>query len=179
VAAFVEQAVELPGPLYLRLGRDDVPMLPVGAPRIGQAQWLRSGSAVAILACGSQAIAAALDAADLLGADGIDAGVVNVHTLKPLDTGAVLAAAETGLVATVEEHWIGGGLGGAVAELLARELPTRMVTIGVPDAFVEEVGDHRDLLAHVGIHGPAIADAVSAALGARSRANHHQHIGRT
>lgn len=160
VEAFVRQAIDLPGPLYLRLGRDSAPMLEAPVPRLGEAQWLRTGSDVSLLACGPPAIAAALEASAMLGRHGVESSILNVHTIKPLDADAVRRAALTRLVVTVEEHWTGGGLAGAVAELLAREQPTRMVTIGVEDSFVEVVGDHADLLQHTGIQANEITRRV-------------------
>jgi transketolase len=164
VTACVQAAVELPGPLYLRLGRAADLELPGPPPVLGQAQWLRSGSDLAIVACGPHPVAAALAAAGALATQGIQAAVVNLHTIKPLDVEAVLRAAATGLVVSVEEHWLGGGLAGLLAETFAAHLPTRLVAIGVPDAFVDIVGDHEHLLDQLGIEPVAIARAATEAL---------------
>jgi transketolase len=92
--------------------------------------------------------------------------VLNVHTLKPLDTATLLASAgATGLVVTVEEHWRAGGLGGAVAEALAEVLPVPVHRIGLPDAFVPVAGSQRFLLDHAGVTSTAIAVKVRATLG--------------
>lgn len=104
-------------------------------PRIGTADVLREGSDVTVIACGSM-VAEALLAAGQLHREGIQVRVINMHTIKPLDRDAVLAAAEeTGGIVTAEEHHVAGGLGGAIAELLAHEHPTRMRLVGLPDEF--------------------------------------------
>lgn len=129
---------DIDGPVYLRLGgRMEEP--PVGDPdapfEAGRAVQLRAGGDVAILACGAL-VRPALDAAARLATAGIAARVLNVHTIKPLDREAILRAAEeTGAIVTAEEHHLTGGLGGAVAELLALERPTRMRMVGMPDQF--------------------------------------------
>jgi transketolase len=145
VPADVDQAykatlatLDIDGPVYLRLGGrieepsvtgEDSAFVP------GEAQVLREGNDLAIIACGSM-VAPALQAADTLRAHGIAARVLNLHTLKPFDRDAVLAAAwETRGIVTAEEHHLVGGLGGAVADLLAVERPTRMRMIGMPDEF--------------------------------------------
>lgn len=128
---------DIDGPVYLRLGGrvEEPPVNPPGQPfRLGRATLLRPGGDIAIIACGAL-VAAALQAADTLAAEGIAAQVINMHTIKPLDHEAILAAAATGRIVTAEEHHLTGGLGGAVAELLARELPTRMRMVGMPDEF--------------------------------------------
>lgn len=154
----IAQSLDLPGPLYLRLGRKATPPLQAGPTRLGHAQPLRAGGDLAILACGPHPVLAALRAADLLAADGIAAAVVNVHTLKPLDVTAVVAAARrVRAVITVEEHWRAGGLGGAVAETLGEHAPTRLARIGMPDTFAAEVGGQEHLLDHYGITGERIA----------------------
>ncbi|MDP6709565.1 MAG: transketolase C-terminal domain-containing protein [Alphaproteobacteria bacterium] len=129
---------DLDGPVYVRLG-GRVPETVVtpadGTIRIGQADTLRNGDDVTVIACGAL-VAPALEAADALSAEGVGVRVLNMHTIKPLDEDAVLAAAaETGRVVTAEEHHLTGGLGGAVAELLAVRQPTRMRMIGMPDEF--------------------------------------------
>lgn len=128
---------ERPGPAYLRLGRNPVPVLFDETYRfaVGRNVVLRAGSDVAIFACGIM-VWAALEAADLLAAEGVDAAVVNAATIKPLDAENVLALARaTGAVVTAEEHSVIGGLGGAVAELLAEEHPVPVIRVGVRDRF--------------------------------------------
>lgn len=152
--AFVEQSVELPGPLYLRLGRKPTPLLEgVETPRIGRAQMLREGSGdVLIVCCGPHPTLAALEAAQALSAT-----VLNMHTIKPLDIESLLECAQTAShVITVEEHWLAGGLGGAVAEALAEHLPMRVSRIGVGDTFVGVVGNHDQLVSHYGITAETI-----------------------
>lgn len=164
--AAVEESVDLPGPLYLRLGRKATPPLPAAEPtRIGVAQVLRSGGDVLLVACGPHPVLAALAAADRLAAQGVDAAVLNMHTVKPLDTERLCAhAAGVPLVVTVEEHWCSGGLGGAVAETLAEHAPARVLRIGVADVFATEAGNHDALVTHHGITADAIVTRVLRAL---------------
>ncbi|MBQ4560516.1 MAG: transketolase family protein, partial [Lachnospiraceae bacterium] len=104
---------------------------------IGKGIVLREGKDVTIIATGLE-VAETLAAADMLAADGIEAKVINIHTIKPLDEELVIAAAkETGKVVTVEEHSVIGGLGSAVADVLAEKAPTKMLKIGVNDTFGE------------------------------------------
>lgn len=165
--ALVRQALELPGPVYLRLGRNATPDLPASDEvRIGTAQTLRQGNDITIAACGAYPVLAALEAAETLAAEGIEASVLHVHTVKPLDTATLAAAASvTGTVITVEEHWRAGGFGAAVAETLTELLPVRVLRIGMPDEFVPVSGSQRYLLERGGISSPAIADRARSALG--------------
>ncbi|HET6210088.1 MAG TPA: transketolase C-terminal domain-containing protein [Jatrophihabitans sp.] len=160
--ALFEQCRELPGPVYLRLGRIATPELPVAAApiRIGQAQILRQGSDVLLVCCGPHPVLLSLQAAEALAERGIQAAVLNMHTVKPLDE---LALAGSRPVVTVEEHWRSGGLGGAVAEALA-ETGRRVLRVGVPDRFVSMAGDQQYLLDRCGVSVPAIQDAVLRAL---------------
>jgi transketolase len=173
--AFVEQSVHLPGPLYVRLGRKPSPAVPTsGAPVIGKAQTLREGGDVALACCGPYPVLACLAAADVLAGQGIEATVLNMHTLRPFDTEAVVAAARPAeLVVTVEEHWRYGGLGGAVAETLAEAAPTRVLRLGMPDQFADEVGNQEHLLEHYDITAERVVRTVRAGLDrtARSGAN--------
>jgi len=152
--AAVRQSLELPGPVYVRLGRGPTPPLPGGhePPVIGRAQVLRAGGDVAVVALGALPVHAALRAAEELAGLGVAAGVLNLHTLKPLDVAGLLAAAEPArVVITVEEHWRVGGLGAAVAETLAEMLPTRVLRVGMPDTFATVAGDPAHLLQRYGI----------------------------
>ena len=129
---------EIDGPVYICLG-GRVPEPAVTEPdapfRVGRADLLHDGDDVAIIACGCL-VAEAVAAARALGQDGVAARVLNMHTIKPLDVAAILAAAaETKGIVTAEEHRVTGGLGGAVAELLARENPTPMRMVGMADEF--------------------------------------------
>ena len=138
--AAVKAAIEYEGPVYLRFGRLAVPVINDPASyrfEIGKGITMREGKDVTIIATGLE-VSESLEAAKLLEADGISAEVINIHTIKPLDTELVVAAAKkTGKVVTVEEHSIIGGLGGAVAEVLAEQAPTKMLRIGVNDTFGE------------------------------------------
>ncbi len=157
------QSLDLPGPVYLRLGRGATAPLGRGPTRIGTAQQLRAGSDIAIFSCGPHPVLAALRAADQLARHGIDAAVVNLHTLKPLDVTAIVAAARgVAGVITVEEHWRSGGLGSAVAETLAEHVPTRVHRIGMPDSFAQVVGDQDYLTGYYGISDPEITAAALA-----------------
>jgi transketolase len=154
------------GPVYVRLGgRVEEPVVtPANASfRVGKADLLREGNDVAVIACGCL-VAPALEAADDLAEQGVGVRVLNMHTIKPLDQHAVLAAAETGGIVTAEEHHLSGGLGGAVAELLARERPTRMRMIGMPDEFAV-VGPTDKVRERYTMSRPSIRDACLALAG--------------
>jgi transketolase len=166
--ALVEQSMQLPGPLYLRLGRKATPPLPPTAPptELGRVQTLRRGGDVAVLACGPLPIRAALAAAEDVAADGIEATVANVHTIKPLDTSGLLdVVGDATLVVTVEDHWRTGGLGGAIAEALAETTPRPLVRVGIPDTFAGLAGDHEYLLDHYGVSAEAVAAQIRKTFG--------------
>jgi transketolase len=169
--AFVEQSLSLDGPLYVRLGRQPSPSLPTAAPPvIGRAQTLREGGDVLLVSCGPYPVLACLAAADVLAGFGIEATVLNMHTLRPFDTEALVAAARTAsLVVTHEEHWRGGGLGGAVAEALAEAAPTRVLRLGMPDQFVDAVGNQEYLVEHYDLTAEHVVRAVRTALDNASR----------
>ncbi|MBO5564534.1 MAG: transketolase family protein [Lachnospiraceae bacterium] len=137
--ACVKAALDLDGPVYLRLGRAAVPVIN-GADyhfEIGKGQLLKEGKDVTIVATGLL-VSICLEAAELLKNEGIDAEVINICSIKPLDEELILAsAAKTGRVVTAEEHLIAGGLGGAVAEVLSAKLPTKLTRIGMEDRFGE------------------------------------------
>jgi transketolase len=153
--------LDIDGPVYLRLGgrMEDAPVNDAGTPfRLGRASLLRAGNDLAIIACGAM-VDAALRASDSLRQEGIAARVLNMHTIKPLDRDAILAAAhETRGIVSAEEHHLTGGLGGAVAELLAIEKPTRMRMIGMPDEFAG-IGPTGKLRAKYGMSAEAIVAA--------------------
>lgn len=156
---FTLAAAEFEGPIYLRFGRAKVPTLysPEHRVRIGRADRLREGKDVSLIACGVM-VNEALKAADLLAQQGISADVINCATVKPLDRETILeSAARTGAVVTAEEHNILGGLGGAVAELLAEEHPTPMRRVGVEDMFGQS-GTASQLLKEYGLTAENIAD---------------------
>ena len=153
--------LDIDGPVYMRLGgRVEEP--PVTDPlvpfRLGQATQLRAGRDVTVIACGCM-VEMAVRAARTLASEGIGVRVLNMHTIKPLDREAILqAAAETRGIVTAEEHHLTGGLGGAVAELLVVEHPTRMRLVGMPDDFAV-VGPTVPLRAKYGMSAEAIAAA--------------------
>jgi len=138
--AAVRAAVEHDGPVYLRFGRLATPVIndrPDYKFELGKGVVLREGKDVTIIATGL-CVAESLAAADMLANDGIDAKVINIHTIKPLDEELVIAAAkETGKVVTVEEHSVIGGLGSAVCDCLSQNLPTKVLKIGMNDTFGE------------------------------------------
>ena len=156
--AAVKAAYEHVGPVYLRFGRLAVPVINDNADykfEIGKAITLREGTDVTIIATGLE-VSESLAAAEKLAADGIDAKVINIHTIKPLDEDLVVAAAkETGKVVTVEEHSIIGGLGGAVCECLAEKAPVPVKRIGIHDVFGES-GPALELLHKYGLDAEGI-----------------------
>ncbi len=135
-AEMTQWAAEVSGPVYLRLGREKSAILPNATLKLGKAQELRHGTDVTIIANGYM-VAKVLEAAELLAQDGVFAQVLNMHTVKPLDAEAILSAAKTtGRIVTVEEHQVAGGLGSAVAEVVAQSgLPVKMRILGVEDKF--------------------------------------------
>jgi transketolase len=153
--------LDIDGPVYLRLGgrTEEPPVSDPQAPfRLGRAVQLRPGNDLTVIACGAL-VEMALRASDALGREGIAVRVLNMHTIKPLDRDAILAAAaETRGIVTAEEHHLTGGLGGAVAELLAVEHPARMRMVGMPDTFAV-VGPTVALRAKYGMSAEAIAGA--------------------
>ncbi len=157
----IEAMAEHQGPCYVRTGRNKVPVIfgPDYAFKIGKAHVFNEGKDAAIIATGIM-VAEALKARDLLKTDGIDAGVINMSTIKPIDIQAVLAAAKRcGAIVSAEEHSIIGGLGGAVAEALSEFAPVPMVRIGIKDAFGTS-GDQEGLLRHYGLSAGDIVAAV-------------------
>jgi transketolase len=125
------------GPAYMRVGRVPTPVVTKAEDEfvIGKANTLRQGSDVTLIACGVM-VSKALTAAEVLAKDGIEAEVINMHTIKPLDKEAILkSVGKTGAVVTAEEHSVVGGLGGAVAEFLAGTKPVPVQIVGSPDRF--------------------------------------------
>lgn len=153
--------LDIAGPVYIRLGGrlEEPPVTNPTAPfRLGRATQLRAGSDVTVIACGCM-VEMALRASQTLASEGIGVRVLNMHTIKPLDREAILqAAAQTRGIVTAEEHHLAGGLGGAVAELLAVEHPTRMRLVGMPDDFAV-VGPTGPLRAKYGMSAEAVAVA--------------------
>ena len=161
-------AARMWGPVYLRFGRESVPnYTPMDLPfEIGKAQIFRSGNDLTLIGAGHMTFHC-LEAALLLEQEGIDARVLNMHTIKPLDVDAVVTAArETGAVVTAEEHQIYGGLGGAVAEALATRHPVPMEMVGVADRFGES-GEPEELMKAFGLTTGDIVAAAHRALARR------------
>ena len=165
--AAVKAAIEYEGPVYLRLGRLAVESVNNNDDytfEIGKSITLREGSDITVIATGLL-VGEAVKAADALKNEGISVRVIDMHTIKPLDKEAVLKAAkETGKIITAEEHNVIGGLGDAVASVLAEELPTPLVKIGVNDEFGHS-GPAVDLLKQFGLCASHIEEVVKKALG--------------
>jgi transketolase len=161
--AAIRIAATTPGPFYVRLGRLDIPQIYPNNEgfALGSSRLLRYGCDVTIIACGIE-VYLALEAAEKLAESGIDAEVIDAFSLKPLDNKTILeSVTKTGRVLTVEEHSIYGGLGSAVAELLAenRDINPRYGRIGVKDSFGTS-GGYDELFAAYGLNSEAITAAV-------------------
>lgn len=155
---------EFQGPAYMRTARLATPVFEEDYPfEIGKANVLREGKDVAIFACGLM-VAEALKAAELLADEGVDAAVINVHTIKPIDTSCVTEYAQKcGKVVTVEEHSVIGGLGDAVAEVLMGKVNCKFKKIGVNDQFGQS-GKAADVLREYGLTGEQIAASIKEVL---------------
>lgn len=165
--AAVRAAAEYDGPVYLRLGRLAVPVF--NDPEnykfeMGKGVVMKEGTDVSIFATGLE-VNEAIGAAKLLEADGINAEVINIHTIKPIDKELVAASAKkTGKVVTVEEHSVIGGLGSAVCEALSETVPTPVLRIGVNDVYGES-GPAKALIAKYGLDSEGIYKKVKEYLG--------------
>jgi transketolase len=165
LAKLLPQVAEWPGPVYFRMNRNDVPLVfdESYAPVIGKTIALRSGGDVTII-CNGMMVSRSLEAADLLAGEGISAAVLEMHTVKPLDTEAILASAEaTGALVTAEEHSIIGGLGGAVAETISDACPVPLKRVGVADRFTE-TGPYHAILDRYGLSVAHVVAAAKAAV---------------
>ena len=162
--AAVRAAIEHEGPVYIRFGRAAVPVFndtPDFKFEIGKGKVVREGKDVTIVATGI-CVDSAMGAAEKLAAEGIDAEVINICTIKPLDEELILASAKkTGKVVTVEEHSVIGGLGSAVCECLAEKLPTPVKKIGMYDVFGES-GSAAALVAKYGLDAEGVYNSVKA-----------------
>jgi transketolase len=169
VTKLLPQIAAWPGPVYVRLNRNDVPVV-FGddyMPELGRAAVLRRGVDVTLVGTGIM-LSRCLEAADLLALKGIDARVIDVHTIKPLDAEVLIVAAqETGAMVTAEEHTIIGGLGGAVAEALSSACPVPVERVGVRDTFATS-GPYDALLEHLGLTAQAVVEAALRAIGAKT-----------
>lgn len=164
--AAVEAAINYNGPVYIRFGRLPVAVINDNADykfEIGKGVKLCDGQDVTIVANGLM-VERALEAKELLAAEGISASVINMHTVKPLDTELLLAEAKkTGAIVTTEEHNVLGGLGSAVAEALSEAYPVPVIKHGVPDKFGKS-GAGKDLLEYFGLNAQGIVEKVKVAL---------------
>ena len=165
--AAVEAAINFYGPMYLRFGRFAVPNLTAEIPgykfELGKGVTMKEGSDVTIVATGYM-VHVALEAAELLKAEGIDAEVINIHTIKPLDADLIeKSARKTGAVVTAEEHSVIGGLGGAVCEALSERYPCPVMRVGVEDAYGRS-GKVPELLEIYGLTAKNIAAKAKAAI---------------
>ena len=162
--AAVRAAYEHNGPVYLRFGRLAVPVIndrPDYKFELGKGVTLREGKDVAVIATGLP-VNNCLEAAEKLAKDGINAKVINIHTIKPLDEDIVIAAAqECGKVVTVEEHSVIGGLGSAVCDVLSEKAPTRVLKIGINDVFGES-GPALEMIKKYGLDADSIYEKIKA-----------------
>jgi transketolase len=157
----LKQVVDFDGPAYVRLGRAAVPVFynETMEIRLGKANVLRPGRDVTVIATGIM-VAEAMMAASQLAEEGIDVRVIDMHTIKPLDTEAIIAAAkETGRIVTAEEHSIIGGLGSAVSEVVCRNCPVKMAMVGQMDTYGES-GKPDELKEKYGMTAADIVEAV-------------------
>jgi transketolase len=162
-------AAEHKGPVYIRLGREPMPMV-FGddyQPEIGKAVRMRDGKAATIIATGIM-VERALLAADQLSQNGTSVRVVNIHTIKPIDTAEIIKAAwDTGAIVTAEEHSILGGLASAVSEVVVQNHPVPMEFIGIKDRFGQS-GSPAELMAEYGLNPEHIVTAVEKAIGRKN-----------
>lgn len=153
------------GPVYLRLGREKLPIITKEDEEfnIGKAAIMKPGKDLTIIACGVM-VYQAIEAAVLLKRDGIDAGIINLHTIKPIDKKAILdAAVQTGAIVTCEEHLLTGGMGSAVSEVLVQECVVPIEMVGIRDRFGES-GSPWELLEHFQLTPKDIVGAAKKAL---------------
>lgn len=165
--AAVMAAAEYEGPVYLRFGRLAVPVIndtPDYKFEIGKGIVLKEGTDVTLVATGLT-VSNTLEAAEMLAKDGINAKVINIHTIKPIDEELIVAAArETGKVVTIEEHSVIGGLGGAVCEVLSEKCPVSVKRIGVQDEYGQS-GPAAELLHHYKLDAEGIYGQIKEYLG--------------
>ncbi len=163
-------AADLDGPVYFRFGREAVPVITDAETpfRIGQARPVREGTDCAVFACGAMVYEAIL-AADALAREGVSLRVLDLHTIKPIDEEAILAAArECGAIVTAEEHQVSGGLFGAVSEVTARNCPVPMEPVAVENSFGQS-GPPEALMERYGLNADGIIRAVRNVLARKAR----------
>lgn len=164
--ALLRQAIKMDGPVYVRLGRAAVPVFygEDASLEIGKGNCIRDGKDLTIIATGIM-VSKAMDAAEILAGKGIDARVIDIHTIKPLDKDIIIKAAkETGKIVTAEEHSVIGGLGSAVCEVLSEECPVKVKRVGQKDTYGES-GQPDELLEKYGMTEKDIVSAAEEVLG--------------
>jgi len=156
--ATAQAILNIDGPVYIRTGREPIPLFtsPDEPFEIGKAIVRREGGDVAIIACGAM-VYESLQAAQILENNGISARVVDLHTIKPIDTSAIIESTKCGAIITVEEHQRHAGMGSAVAEVVAENCPVPIRIIGIDDRFGES-GSPEELFEHFGLSARGIAD---------------------
>jgi len=158
----IRQAAQIDGPVYIRLTRTPLPIIYDDQAdfQIGKAIVLKEGQDIALIAVGDM-VSHAVEAADRLAKDNIKASVIDMHTIKPIDEGAIISAArQTGGIVTIEDHQINGGLGSSVAEVLVEQYPVPMERIGLKNTFAES-GQYALLLAKYHMDVPSIVRAAN------------------
>jgi transketolase len=163
-------AVDIPGPVYIRVGREPIPVITTEETpfNFGEALVLREGKDVTVIACGIE-VHESLLAAEEMEKERISVGVVNLHTIKPVDEETIVELAKkTGAVVTAEEHQVTGGLGGAVAEVLSRRSPVPIEMVGLKDKFGVS-GPAWELMKHFGLDSNGIIEAIRKVLARKSQ----------
>ncbi len=162
IRSAVSAMIEYDGPVYMRIGNEPIPQLFEEGPFvIGQGRLLREGGDVTVISTGTQT-AAVLQACELLAESGIEAEVLALPTICPLDEEKILASvAKTGRAVTVEEHYVYGGIGTMVSDLLCEKLPAPVKKIGIPHDYATS-GPYEQVLAKYGLDAPSIAETVRA-----------------
>jgi transketolase len=158
-------AAKINGPVYIRFGREKVPVVTTADTpfEVGKAIIMKEGKDLTIVACGIM-VAEALDAAEELAKEGINAEVINLHTIKPIDKNALVQSVKkTGCLVTAEEHQLAGGMGSAVLEVIAQEYPVPTEMVGIKDTFGES-GEPRQLMEKYGITSKEILEKSRQAL---------------
>ncbi len=158
----VRNLISVSGPAYLRLSRGSTPIVYADNSEytLGKARIIREGADATIISNGTM-VKLSIDASELLKKDGFDVGVIDMHTVKPLDEDIILKKAkETGFIVTAEEHSIYGGLGGAVAEVLSEKHPIPMRMVGIRDRFGQSSRDYSEILQYYGLTSVAIVKTI-------------------